>query len=377
VRSPAASPPATSRTNFRVGFTDTNIVGDAPRVHQPVQPGVADLPKLIVGHPVGHDADPPSSLAQPPQRIEILWTARRQLRHPAPVLRPQLLGRRDQLKRLADGYEEAVHRPGVMSIGHEQESQGRLIEPLGDDELLGPRLKRRAAIHECVVQVEQRQRLHTRTIASRAPTLRHRVIALRGVTDPPTVGAWLIRSSRSGAWPRSTTRWTRIAATWTRTEPWLTSSARSVLDIGCGTGTFACLLANRGLAVTAVDPAAASLAVARTKPGADRVRWIHGYAPDLPALQVDLATMTANVAQVFLTDEDWAATLHAAHAALRPGGHLAFETRDPAAKAWLDWNRDQSHRHTVIPPVGDVETWVDVIDIALCQLMRPVGWFCH
>jgi len=42
--------------------------------------------------------------------------------------------------------------------------------------------------------------------------------------------------------------------------------ARSVLDIGCGTGTLACLLARRGLTVTAVDPAAASLAVARTKP---------------------------------------------------------------------------------------------------------------
>jgi 2-polyprenyl-3-methyl-5-hydroxy-6-metoxy-1,4-benzoquinol methylase len=64
--------------------------------------------------------------------------------------------------------------------------------------------------------------------------------------------------------------------------------ARSVLDIGCGTGTFACLLARRGLTVTAVDPAEASLAVARTKPGADGVRWMHGYATDLPPLQVDL-----------------------------------------------------------------------------------------
>jgi 2-polyprenyl-3-methyl-5-hydroxy-6-metoxy-1,4-benzoquinol methylase len=58
--------------------------------------------------------------------------------------------------------------------------------------------------------------------------------------------------------------------------------ARSVLDIGCGTGTLACLLARRGLTVTAVDPAAASLAVAPTKPGADRVRWVHGYVTDLP-----------------------------------------------------------------------------------------------
>jgi 2-polyprenyl-3-methyl-5-hydroxy-6-metoxy-1,4-benzoquinol methylase len=96
--------------------------------------------------------------------------------------------------------------------------------------------------------------------------------------------------------------------------------AGSLLDIGCGTGTFACLLARRGLTVTAVDPAQASLEIARAKPGADRVQWVHGYATDLPPLQVDLVTMTGNVAQVFLTDEEWAATLGAAYAALRPGG---------------------------------------------------------
>jgi SAM-dependent methyltransferase len=140
--------------------------------------------------------------------------------------------------------------------------------------------------------------------------------------------------------------------------------ARSVLDIGCGTGTFACLLAGRGLAVTAVDPAAASLEIARTKPGADRVQWVHGYATDLAPLQVDVVTMTANVAQVFLTDEEWASTLRVAHTALRPGGRLAFETRNPAAQAWLEWNRERSHRHTLISGVGDVETWVDVIDIS-------------
>ncbi|HEY3036994.1 MAG TPA: class I SAM-dependent methyltransferase [Streptosporangiaceae bacterium] len=39
--------------------------------------------------------------------------------------------------------------------------------------------------------------------------------------------------------------------------------ARSVLDVGCGTGTLACLPAGRGLQVTVIDPASASLAVAR------------------------------------------------------------------------------------------------------------------
>jgi SAM-dependent methyltransferase len=139
--------------------------------------------------------------------------------------------------------------------------------------------------------------------------------------------------------------------------------ARSVLDIGCGTGTFACLLARRGLTVTAVDPAGASLAVAGTKPGADRVRWVHGYATDLPPLQVDLVTMTANVAQVFLTDEEWAATLRAAHAALRPGGRLVFETRDPAAKAWLEWNREQSYKRTVVLGVGGVQAWHELLEV--------------
>ena len=39
--------------------------------------------------------------------------------------------------------------------------------------------------------------------------------------------------------------------------------ARSVLDVGCGTGTFALLLAARGIEVVGVDPAVASLDVAR------------------------------------------------------------------------------------------------------------------
>lgn len=33
--------------------------------------------------------------------------------------------------------------------------------------------------------------------------------------------------------------------------------ARTVLDVGCGTGTFACLMARRGVSVIGVDPAGA------------------------------------------------------------------------------------------------------------------------
>ena len=103
-----------------------------------------------------------------------------------------------------------------------------------------------------------------------------------------------------------------------------------VLDVGCGTGTFALMLAERGVRVVGVDPALASLDVARIKAGAKAVTWLHGDATGLPPLACDIAFMTANVAQVFLTDGDWFATLRGIHAALRPGGRLVFETRDPA-----------------------------------------------
>jgi SAM-dependent methyltransferase len=139
--------------------------------------------------------------------------------------------------------------------------------------------------------------------------------------------------------------------------------ARSVLDIGCGTGTFACLLARRGIQVTAVDPAAASLEVARAKPGADQVRWILGEASALPPLQVDLAIMTGNVAQVFVTDRDWQSVLDCARSAVRPGGHLVFETRDPRRQAWREWDREHFSARAELPCGLTVEAWPEVTGV--------------
>jgi SAM-dependent methyltransferase len=141
--------------------------------------------------------------------------------------------------------------------------------------------------------------------------------------------------------------------------------ARTVLDVGCGTGTFALLLAAAGMQVHGVDPAAGSLAVARAKPGGDRVRWLHGGAAALPPLRVDLATMTGNVAQAIVHPQDWSATLRGIRAALRPGGRLVFETRIPAARAWAAWTRERTHRVVDLAGVGSVETWVELSEVAL------------
>jgi SAM-dependent methyltransferase len=139
--------------------------------------------------------------------------------------------------------------------------------------------------------------------------------------------------------------------------------ATRVLDVGCGTGTFALLLAARGHAVIGVDPARASLDVARGKPGAQRVRWIEGDATRLPVLRVDLATMTGNVAQAIVDEEQWQATLGGVREALRRGGHLVFETRDPNYQAWEEWNRADSYRVTEIAGLGAVEHWVELLEI--------------
>jgi SAM-dependent methyltransferase len=139
--------------------------------------------------------------------------------------------------------------------------------------------------------------------------------------------------------------------------------ARRVLDVGCGTGTLALELAERGCDVVAVDPAAASLAVARAKPGAQHVRWVEGDATTLSLADRDLATMTGNTAQAIDDPQQWTATLTSIHASLRPGGHLVFETRDPAARGWERWTKEASYCTVEIPEVGAVTSWVELTAI--------------
>lgn len=143
--------------------------------------------------------------------------------------------------------------------------------------------------------------------------------------------------------------------------------ASSIIDVGCGTGLLACEFARRGRDVWGVDPSPAMLAVARHRRDGERVRWIEGDAGKATGAEADLAVMTGHVAQV-IPDGSWDHTLASVHGALRPGGHLAFESRNPAAQSWTTWS-EQTHRHVDHPGAGRVEVWRELVD-ARCDRVR-------
>ncbi len=139
-------------------------------------------------------------------------------------------------------------------------------------------------------------------------------------------------------------------------------NAHRILDLGCGTGLLTCELAIDGREVIGVDPSSAMLAVARRKSGAERVQWEEGDSTTLGTPEVDLAIMTGNVAQVFLDDSERTSTLRAIHAALRPAGHIAFESRNPDARAWEQWNRAATYER-IDSPYGPIECWLELVKV--------------
>lgn len=119
----------------------------------------------------------------------------------------------------------------------------------------------------------------------------------------------------------------------------------SVLDLGCGTGTLCCALAERGHRVTGVDPAAAMLAVAKSKPHAERVEWVESSAQSYRSgRRFDLIAMTGHAFQVLLTDADALAALETMRGHLKERGRVAFETRNPR----VDWAGEWSARPPLV-----------------------------
>lgn len=77
-------------------------------------------------------------------------------------------------------------------------------------------------------------------------------------------------------------------------------------------------------------------------PDGDDHAFYRGLAENIDARRIlDLAVLTGNVAQ-HIEDTDWSRTLSDLHGALRKGGTLAFESRNPAGRAWDSWCRESA-----------------------------------
>ena len=119
-------------------------------------------------------------------------------------------------------------------------------------------------------------------------------------------------------------------------------SAKSVLDVGCGTGALlhAALEAGHSGRLCGLDPADGMLQRARKR---SDVEWILG---DLSGVtwdrQFDLVLMTGHAFQVFIEDNELRVALAAICSALTPWGRLAFETRNPLVRGWETWTPDNA-----------------------------------
>ena len=122
-------------------------------------------------------------------------------------------------------------------------------------------------------------------------------------------------------------------------------NAQRILDLGCGTGILTVTLAQSGRAVIGVDPSASMLEYARSRPGASKIRWILGDSRNVPDHGFDLVVMSGNVAQ-HIPSPQWEKTLKDLHRIMHSGGMLAFESRNPACRAWENWTTSTTTRST-------------------------------
>ena len=144
-----------------------------------------------------------------------------------------------------------------------------------------------------------------------------------------------------------------VLNTWGSSEDFylaLVMGATSVLDVGCGTGTLLHRARHAGHAgrLCGVDPDLAMLGMARRRTD---IEWVAGTAASMTwDAEFDLVIMTGHAFQFLVGDDELRASLTAIHRALADGGRFAFETRNPLAREWENWN---PHNATdIVDPAG-------------------------
>jgi ubiquinone/menaquinone biosynthesis C-methylase UbiE len=147
----------------------------------------------------------------------------------------------------------------------------------------------------------------------------------------------------------------------------------SVLDLGCGTGTIACLLAARGYEVVAADASEEMLTAAAQKASVleKAPLFLHQQMQHLRLLEpVDAAVSTLDALNYLTRPKNVQETFRRVYRALAPGGEFLFDVNSPYklrrmdGQTWLDekedvfcvWRTDFSEKTKVCT------YWVDLFE---------------
>ena len=140
----------------------------------------------------------------------------------------------------------------------------------------------------------------------------------------------------------------------------LVMSAKSVLDVGCGTGELLRLAREAGHTGRhcGLDPAGAMLQVGQHRRD---VEWVHGDLASADwSREFGLVVMTGHAFQVLVDDNQLRTSLAAIRSALTEDGRFVFETRNPPARGWEAWTPDNAveivHGGRLVRMAHQVET---------------------
>jgi SAM-dependent methyltransferase len=154
-------------------------------------------------------------------------------------------------------------------------------------------------------------------------------------------------------------------------------AAKKIIDIGCGTGLLTCALAKHGCQMIGVEPSEDMINIAKKNEYGENVTWIVGDALKLKRNDADLAIMTGHVVQFYLEDTYWDQALKSINTSLRVGGHIAFESRNPAVKPWFKgWPDKEEAANSYSDSIkGEIKWWYEPIKIKGNRILYKNRYF--